>query len=357
MYKLITFLFIILLLSTESFAKPRCDTAHLNICTRELLQGLMENKELNAHWDNGNYITGNLVLDNHSNWYQGSFSSVKTWQGWDWNANNVFFLGNNGYQILGATQSMISHVGSYYFAGSWHTIGAPIAVPPTPIMNIPTPKPVVVTPQAVPNQVPHMIPQANKVVTAPPLVPTLAPNKVPQPKPMVAPQATPPKITQKTPTVISHVKGIGNKHSKIILNNTHKKVAINYNQNHKHSVSKQQKSTHQQKIIPSQTVSLKIAKLHYKGPQTIDASNVNQHLISSVPGDNVAQDHHAILVDHNDRVWRCKLSGLGYRDMKYKGEESIPTGHAETMHFKNSIFSHISNSISINNNCLISVSK
>ena len=186
----------------------------------------------------------------------------------------------------------------------------------------------------------------------PPKVPVIAPNKVPQP----LPYAVPPKITQKTPTLISQVPATGSKHSKVTIHNTHKQVAINYNANYQHSVVISNNNTPKSIIVPH-TVSLQIVKLHYKGPETIDALNVNKHLVSHLPGDNVEQNHHAILVDHNDKAWRCKVSGLGHRSIGGNGPNEFNAGHMETMHFRNATFSHISNNIAINNDCLISVSK
>ena len=164
------FLFVALLLSTEAFAKPRCDTAHLQICTRELLQGLIENNELNAHWDNGNYINGNLVVDGISyattGFHAAGLNSVVDKHGWRWLSTNVFYAGNTGADILHATNSMISDVAKFYMGGTWHTIGAPMVVPPSTTMNVPTPKP-------------------STTNVAPPKAPIIAPNKVPQPLPYV----------------------------------------------------------------------------------------------------------------------------------------------------------------------------
>ncbi len=512
-----------LLLSINASAKPRCDTAHIEICARELIQGSIDSGELVAHWENGNYINGNLVIESSNRQY---YYTVKSFRGFHWASYQVDTFG-----VSGVVSELKRDPGTtYYFAGSWHGINKPMAVLPTPIINIPKPKPMLVpgkTPTLVPNIIPTQKPvlvpgktptlvpgktpslkpvlvlgktptlvpgktpslkpvlvpgktptlvpgktpslkpvlvpgktptlvpgktpslkpvlvpgktptlvpgktPSPKPVLVPGKTPTLVPGKTPSPKPVLVPGKTPTlvpgktpslkpvlvpgktptlvpgktpspkpvlvpgktptlvpgktpslkpilvpgktptlvpgktpspkpilvpaKIIQKIPILVSHVKGTGTKYSKIIVKNSHKQVALNYNSKHKNIISNK-KSVSVKKAKTKQTVSLQIANLHYKNTNKIDASNINKHLISTVPGNNVKQNHHAILIDHDNKVWRCKVSGLGYRNMKSNDKKEVTVGHAETMHFRNSTFTHISNNISINNNCLISVSK
>ncbi len=452
-----------LLLSINASAKPRCDTAHIEICARELIQGSIDSGELVAHWENGNYINGNLVIESSNRQY---YYTVKSFRGFHWASYQVDTFG-----VSGVVSELKRDPGTtYYFAGSWHGIDKPMAVPPTPIINIPNPKPMLVlgkTPTLVPNIIPTQKPvlvpgktptlvpgktPSPKPVLVPGKTPTLVPGKTPSPKPVLVPGKiptlvpgktpslkpvlvpgktptlvpgktpslkpvlvpgktptlvhgktaslkpvlvpgktpilvpgktpslkpvlvpgktptlvpgktpspkpilVPAKIIQKIPILVSHVKGTGTKYSKIIVKNSHKQVALNYNSKHKNIISNK-KSVSSKKAKTKQTVSLQIANLHYKNTNKIDASNINKHLISTVPGNNVKQNHHAILIDHDNKVWRCKVSGLGYRNMKSNDKKEVTVGHTETMHFRNSTFTHISNNISINNNCLISVSK
>ena len=333
-------IFAIFIINTSSFAKPRCDTAHLDICARELIQGAIDSGTVVGHWEGGNYLTGKLVVEHFKHSY---LSTVHNRDGLNM---PIYIIDSSS---TGMTESFLHTTRgmTYYFAGSWHTVSAPMAVPTNLIGvpgKVPQPKPIAVPPKIV------------QKTPTPMTVPTNiigVPGKVPQPKPIAVPGKIPQAIP--TPTIISHTIGTGNKHSKITLSNTHKPVTIiNYNKNHKVTVSSKQVS---KKTNPQHTVSLQVAKLHYKDVNKIDATNVNQHLISTVPGDNLNQNHNSILIDHNDKAWRCKVSGLGHRNMKSQGKEEVSFGHAETMHFRNSTFNHISNNIAINNNCLISVSK
>lgn len=324
-------IFAIFIMNTNSFAKPKCDTAHLDICAREIAQTLIESNAIDAHWENGNYLTGKLVYEHGRGFF------VRVLEGKvHWKSDYLTIFGKSDV-LTSIKLSIIPNRTVYYFGGTWHNITAPTPVVSTPAITM---TPAILVPQAKPMAVPGKTPQA-------------IPNKIPQAKPM----AVPTKIVQKTPTplVVSHTIGTGNKHSKIILSNTHKPLTtINYNKNHKVIVTKNKAL---KKQSSNQTVSVQVAQLHYKNAKKIDATNVNKHLISTVPGNNLAQNHHAILIDHNNTVWRCKVSGLGHRNMKSQSSKKISLGHAETMHFRNSTFNHISNNISINNNCLISVSK
>jgi hypothetical protein len=87
----------------------------------------------------------------------------------------------------------------------------------------------------------------------------------------------------------------------------------------------------------------------------IDKTTVNGHFITTVAGSLVKQEERAYLLDHNNDLWSCKVSGLGARTMpNEKGEQEF-VGHVETLKFRSDRLGHIPGNHPMHRGCLISV--
>ncbi len=343
---------------TQLYSSPRCDTTHLDICGREFLQGAIEGREIRAHWEGGNYLTGTFVLDSMPT-YSDLIDTVTDQQIGSGIHHYVYasrLFPNGNVSVSQASRDLqLNQTMKYYFAGTWHSVEKPlpIVVPMAIIQKTPTLTPTLAN-QKAPTLNPTLVSQK-----APTLNPTLVSQKTPTLNPTLAnqkaPTLTPTLVNQKIPT-LSPTKIINGLTSKIMLDTANKKIVLNYNPKLKYKVTKS-KNIPSKNNLHKNTVSMQIAKLHYSKVNKIDESNINKYLISPFPGNNVKQNHMSLLVDHNEKVWRCNISGLGYRKMTSQHQESTNEGHAETMHFQNQIEAHINENISIQSACLISVSK
>lgn len=89
----------------------------------------------------------------------------------------------------------------------------------------------------------------------------------------------------------------------------------------------------------------------------IDKHNVNNHFVTSNAGDHIEREERAYLVDSDDKLWSCNISGLGARRMPNQTGEMEIAGHVETLQFRSVHISHVPGNHPMHSGCLISVHK
>ncbi len=95
--------------------------------------------------------------------------------------------------------------------------------------------------------------------------------------------------------------------------------------------------------------------LSSKNGTKIDKTTVNGHFVTAAAGSLVENEERSYLMDHNNDVWSCKISGLGARAMpNEKGEQEF-AGHVETLKFRSDRLGHIPGNHPMHRGCLVSV--
>lgn len=90
----------------------------------------------------------------------------------------------------------------------------------------------------------------------------------------------------------------------------------------------------------------------------VDKHNVSQHFVTNKAGNQIEKDERSFLVDSNDKLWSCKISGLGARRMpNQNGAGMEVAGHVETLRFRSLHIAHIPGNHPMHSGCLISVQK
>ena len=102
------------------------------------------------------------------------------------------------------------------------------------------------------------------------------------------------------------------------------------------------------------TVSLTYG-LNSKNGTKIDKTTVNGHFVTAATGSLVNKEERSYLLDHNNDVWSCKVSGLGARVMPNEKGEPEFVGHVETLKFRSDRLGHIPGNHPMHRGCLISV--
>ena len=95
--------------------------------------------------------------------------------------------------------------------------------------------------------------------------------------------------------------------------------------------------------------------LNSKNGTKIDKTTVNGHFVTAATGSLVKKEKRSYLLDHNNDVWSCKVSGLGARVMPNEKGEPELAGHVETLKFRSDRLGHIPGNHPMHRGCLISV--
>ena len=95
--------------------------------------------------------------------------------------------------------------------------------------------------------------------------------------------------------------------------------------------------------------------LNSKNGTKIDKTTVNGHFVTAATGSLVKKEERSYLLDHNNDVWSCKVSGLGARVMPNEKGEPELAGHVETLKFRSDRLGHIPGNHPMHRGCLISV--
>ena len=103
-------------------------------------------------------------------------------------------------------------------------------------------------------------------------------------------------------------------------------------------------------------ISFQTASANHIGKQ-INKSNINAHFVTHKPGSYIEHNERAYMLDSENKVWSCKISGMGARVMVDQDETETTHGHFETLHFRSRHIMHIPANHSPLAGCLISVSK
>ena len=166
--------------------------------------------------------------------------------------------------------------------------------------------------------------------------------------------------------------GWGNQFDNIALSNTPTPKPLGQQQNQKVVVAQpgtaavmpkplgqqqNQKVLVPQGIAPTnkpKTVSLTYG-LNSKNGTKIDKTTVNGHFVTAATGSLVNKEERSYLLDHNNDVWSCKVSGLGARVMPNEKGEPEFVGHVETLKFRSDRLGHIPGNHPMHRGCLISV--
>ena len=95
--------------------------------------------------------------------------------------------------------------------------------------------------------------------------------------------------------------------------------------------------------------------LNSKNGTKIDKTTVNGHFVTAATGSLIKKEERSYLLDHNNDVWSCKVSGLGARVMPNEKGEPELAGHVETLKFRSDRLGHIPGNHPMHRGCLISV--
>ncbi len=89
----------------------------------------------------------------------------------------------------------------------------------------------------------------------------------------------------------------------------------------------------------------------------IDKHNINQHFVTAKAGSQIQHNERSYMIDSNNKIWTCKISGMGARRITDQHGKATEHGHVETLHFHSRHIAHIPANNQTGNNCLISVHK
>lgn len=145
----------------------------------------------------------------------------------------------------------------------------------------------------------------------PMMVPSMVPNMVPQP----APQAVPGKVPQAVPQL---------QPVKTASKNQPKSISVMHS-------------------------------LKSRDGENIDKLSVNEQFMTQSAGSLIDNEERAYILDNNNDVWSCKISGLGARRMPSSDGKYQIQGHVETLQFRSVHVAHIPGNHPMHSGCLISV--
>ena len=301
----------ILITPQELSAAPNCPPQYLNIC-KQLIKILEDNNNGNNGkyqytWDgthltvNANFAFYGKLNNSPSDTVNGDIALTNYQNVWGYDAFSTLL--QDVVQASQGGQRVYLHL--WQFApNTYKTVSLSNQAPPQIVPFIPPQTTTGYSPYNVPSPVPQQTP-------TPVPVPSPVPNKAP-PQPLaknvqpaapksMAPQSTPPA---NSPNSISVITGI-NRHD----------------------------------------------------GKKVDKSNVNEHFVTNKAGNHIERNERAYLVDSNDKLWSCKISGLGARRMPGQNGTLEIAGHVETLQFRSLHIAHVPGNHPMHSGCLISVHK
>ena len=114
-------------------------------------------------------------------------------------------------------------------------------------------------------------------------------------------------------------------------------------------------TSYKKPYIPD-AVSIQTANLHHDG-KTIDRYNLHQHFTTPKSGSLRVHNERAYLIDSEQKVWSCSISGMGHRSLKSQDGNINLHGQIEVLHFQRNSIAHVPANHPITKGCLVAVRK